>query len=307
VPSDRLVFPLIPHRRLVGLAFGAVESFRRGRGSDVAGSRPYQAGDPVETIDWKASARLSSARWSDEFVIRERHAEEAPRVVVVCDRRPEMALFPAGYDWLSKPTAVREAADLIAASAMAAHGLVGYLDLADGEEPFWRPPRTQTHLWELEERLGAAGFSAPPDNVSRALEHLGAFRADLPGGTFVFVLSDFLTGPPLDSWVRALERGWEVVPVIVQDPYWEQDFPPVASIVAPIVDPVARRVLYVRLTEQEVEQRRAANRERKQRLLGGFTALGMEPILLSSSEREQIFQAFLEWCDRRRAQRGRVW
>jgi hypothetical protein len=226
---------------------------------------------------------------------------------VVCDRRPEMALFPAGYDWLSKPTAVREAADLIAASAMAAHGLVGYLDLADGEEPFWRPPRTQTHLWELEERLGAAGFSAPPDNVSRALEHLGAFRADLPGGTFVFVLSDFLTGPPLDSWVRALERGWEVVPVIVQDPYWEQDFPPVASIVAPIVDPVARRVLYVRLTEQEVEQRRAANRERKQRLLGGFTALGMEPILLSSSEREQIFQAFLEWCDRRRAQRGRVW
>jgi uncharacterized protein (DUF58 family) len=307
VPSDRLVFPLVPHRRLVGLAFGAVESVRRGRGSDVAGSRPYQAGDPVETIDWKASARLSSARWSDEFVIRERHAEEAPRVVVLCDRRPEMALFPAAYHWLSKPAAVREAADLIAASATAAHGLVGYLDLADGDEPFWRPPRTQTHLWELEERLAAAGFAASPDNVTRALEHLGAFRADLPAGSFVFVLSDFLVDPALDAWVHALERGWEVVPVIVQDPYWEQDFPPVASIVAPIVHPVARRVLYIRLTEQEVEQRRAANRERKQRLLSSFGGLGMEPILLSSSEREHIFQAFLEWADRRRAQRGRVW
>lgn len=304
--SDRLVFPLVPHRRLVGLAFGAVESVRRGRGSDVAGSRPYQRGDPVETIDWKASARLSSARWSDEFVIRERHAEEAPRVVVVCDRRPEMALYPRGYVWLSKPDAAREASDLIAASAIAAHGLFGYLDLA-GVEPFWRPPRTQADLWEVEERLARAGFDAAADNLSLALDHLGTFRTDLPGGSFVFVLSDFLVNPSLETWRRAVERGWEVVPVIVQDPVWEQDFPDLASIVAPLVDPVARRLLHVRLTDQEVEQRQAANRERKQRLLGAFESLGLEPILLSSSEREPIFQAFLEWADRRVAQRGRVW
>ena len=87
MPGGRAVFPLVPTTRLIGLAFGAVESVRRGRGSDVAGARPYVRGDAVQGIDWKASARLSSARGSDEFVVLERHAEEAPRVVVVCDRR----------------------------------------------------------------------------------------------------------------------------------------------------------------------------------------------------------------------------
>ena len=32
-------FPLVERRRLVGLAFGALHSARRGTGSDVAGSR----------------------------------------------------------------------------------------------------------------------------------------------------------------------------------------------------------------------------------------------------------------------------
>ena len=87
-------FPLVPSRRLIGLPFGAVYSVRRGMGSDVASSRPYQPGDDVHSIDWNASARLSSALGTDEFIVRERFAEEAPRVVIVCDRRPGMALYP---------------------------------------------------------------------------------------------------------------------------------------------------------------------------------------------------------------------
>ena len=72
-------------------------------GSDVAGSRPYHPGDDMRTIDWNASAKLSAARSSDEFLVREHYAEEAPRVVIVCDRRPEMELFPDELPWLSKP------------------------------------------------------------------------------------------------------------------------------------------------------------------------------------------------------------
>ena len=62
-------------------------------GHDVAGSRPYRPGDDMDSIDWAASARLSTARGSDEFIVRERFAEEAPKVVIVCDRRPQMACF----------------------------------------------------------------------------------------------------------------------------------------------------------------------------------------------------------------------
>ncbi|HEV7641175.1 MAG TPA: DUF58 domain-containing protein, partial [Gaiellaceae bacterium] len=75
--THRRAFPLISRKRLSGTPFGERRSARRGRGSDVAGTRPYAPGDPVSTIDWFASARLSSARGSDEFVVRELYAEEA--------------------------------------------------------------------------------------------------------------------------------------------------------------------------------------------------------------------------------------
>ena len=78
---------------MLGLPFGGLHSLRRGHGSDIAGSRPYEPGDDIDKIDWAASARLSLARGSEEFVVREHYAEEAPRVVVLCDRRPSMALF----------------------------------------------------------------------------------------------------------------------------------------------------------------------------------------------------------------------
>ena len=70
MPGADLTFPLVPRRRLIGLSFGGMHSARRGTGSDVAGSRPYRPGDDVDSIDWAASARLSSVRDSDEFVVR---------------------------------------------------------------------------------------------------------------------------------------------------------------------------------------------------------------------------------------------
>ena len=92
-PAPRASSRSIPRRRLSGTPFGERPSTRRGRGSDVAGTRPYVPGDPVSTIDWFASARLSSARGEDEFVVRQLYAEEAPRVIVVSDtRRVDVAL-----------------------------------------------------------------------------------------------------------------------------------------------------------------------------------------------------------------------
>ena len=118
--SPRRTFPLVPRWRVAGLPFGEQRSLRRGPGSDVAGSREYGPGDPVSKIDWYASARLSSARGGDVFVVREKYAEEAPRVVVLCDRRPAMALYPPEFPWLSKPAAVSAVADAIVVSALAA-------------------------------------------------------------------------------------------------------------------------------------------------------------------------------------------
>ena len=96
--SGSQTFQLISRRRLIGLTHGTMRSVRRGRGTEVAGSRPYRPGDDIRTIDCGASARMSSARGADEFVVRERYADEGPRVVVVADRSPELSFFPAPAD-----------------------------------------------------------------------------------------------------------------------------------------------------------------------------------------------------------------
>src|ERR1700745_1107441 len=114
------VFPLVPRRRVIGLAFGGVRSERRGIGSDVASSREYRPGDDVGWMDWAASAKLSAARGADEFIVRERFADEAPRVVAVCDRRPSMSIQASQFRTPDQPRAILAALDLIGTRAHAA-------------------------------------------------------------------------------------------------------------------------------------------------------------------------------------------
>jgi hypothetical protein len=295
-------FPLIPRRRVLGLPFGGLHSMRRGLGSDVAGSRPYQPGDDVDKIDWYASARLSLARGSEEFVVREHYADEAPRVVVLCDRRPSMAIFPDGWPWLSKPTAIRHAVTLIGASATAARGLLGYFDEAGGDA-YWHPPRS-SHTYgspELER-----GFGAPEDTLRRGLRHLAEHKRDLPAGTFVFVVSDFLVAPTRDEWLDALERRYELVPVIVQDPIWEQSFPDVSGVVVPFVGTDGEGVSLASLTPREARQLRDQNEHRWTDLLYGLRALDLDPVVLDSHEVRDVESAFLSWADQRLFTRGRA-
>jgi uncharacterized protein (DUF58 family) len=300
-------FELVPRGRIVGLSFGAMRSARRGTGSDVAGSRPYIPGDDVKAIDWAASARLSSARGDDDFIVRELYAEQAPRVVVVCDRRPEMKLFPANLPWLRKAEAQRSAIELIRASAVEAHGFLGYLDFGDGsDEPFWLPPQSQS-LWEYEEREDTgARFDAPAANVEQALDFLVAHPRSVPAGTFVFVLSDFLVPPPPETWLRALEQRWDVIPVVLQDPIWERSFPPVDALVMRVAS-VAGEVRDVWLGRREVEQRRVEHEQRWDTLLAAFGRADIEPVLVRSSAEDEILRAFLDWSEQRRASSGDGW
>ena len=298
-----MTFPLIPRGRLAGLSFGTMRSFHRGRGSDVIGSRPYRVGDDVHAIDWAASARWSSARESDEFIVRERYADEAPRVVILCDRRPEMSFFSSPLPWLDKPLALRRTADLVLSSALLAGGFVGYLDHAEGA-PYWVPPRGVRRFREvMEKRLDSAPFTAPVDSVELALAHLVEHHRSVSSGTFVFVLSDFIPAPADEAWFDALERRWDVVPIVIQDPVWEQSFPDVEGIAVPLRNPRTGHVSPALLTARETRARRAANEERSSVLLDQFRGLDVDPIVLSSSDQVEILTAFLDWSDARRTRR----
>ena len=300
--GPRLTFPLVPRRRVIGLSFGTMKSLHRGSGTDVAGSRPYRPGDNLHSIDWAASARLSTARGADEFVVRERFAEEAPKIVIVCDRRPQMGHFAPPLPWLDKARAMSTAIELILASAGAAGGFVGYLDYADGEA-HWRQPKGERKLIELkDQRLWSSEFGGPADWFERTVSHLASHQRAVTPGTFVFVISDFIPSPSRDLWLDAIGHRWDVVPVVIQDAIWDQSFPDVAGIVLPLRDS-AGKTANVRLNRGEVRARRAANEQRTEELNDMFRTLDVDPVRLGSAERSDILGVFLEWTELRRTRR----
>jgi uncharacterized protein (DUF58 family) len=256
----------------------------------------------MRLIDWPTSAKLSRARGGDELVVRVHFAEEAPRVVVLCDRSPSMSLFPPGWPWLEKPTAIRSVLRLIADSALAAQAYTGYMDHAAGV-PFWEPPKSQRTLHELD--LDRA-FGAPVDALTRGLEELLRHTRDAPSGTFVFVVSDFVAPPSREFWSRVLARRWDVVPVVVQDPVWEQSFPDIGGIVIPFADPKTGRPAYAELTSREAEERRSVNEVRRGHLLRTLRGLDLEPVLVDRGDVRSVFASFIAWVERRRSVRGNV-
>src|SRR5215212_6347650 len=200
-------FPLVPRRRFLGVQFGRRRTSRRGDGDEIAGTRPYKPGDLTAHIHWAASARLSEARGTDEFVVREFFAEQAPRVALVVDRRPGMAIHPSPTPWLDKRRAAEAAERLIASSAIAERGEVA---LSDGS--------TRGATW-LRGRGGAldrgasGAYRGDTGALCRALEAIVRDARVLPSGSFVFVVSDFLDPVPTRVWARLRSLRWDVTPV----------------------------------------------------------------------------------------------
>ena len=149
--------------------------------------------------------------------------------------------------------------ELIRASTIEAHGFLGYLDFGDGDgRAFWLPPQSQS-LWEyLDREEDGAPFQAPASTIEDGFEFLLAHPRSVPAGTFLFVLSDFLAPPPIETWIRALEHRWDVIPVVLQDPLWERSFPAVDGFVLDVAD-VEGRSHEVHLTRGESRARTLAH------------------------------------------------
>ena len=170
-------------------------------------------------------------------MIRSKAADEAPRVALVFDRRPAMGLYPSPLPWLAKRVALREASVAIVASAEAARADVAALDFAGGERLVAAAGTARPRLAGRRARPARRPSTRPRTrSPSRSSSSAGG-RANLPAGTFVFVLSDFLAPPAAEAWLDALAHGWDLVPVVIQDPLWERSFPPVAGVSVPVADP----------------------------------------------------------------------
>jgi len=304
--SDRGVgpFELVPRRRFSGVRPGALRTRQRGEGDEAAGSRPYRPGDRISWVDWAASARLSAARGSDELVVREFFAERAPRAVIVCDRRPSLGIYAAPLPWLDKPAAIAAIVELVVASARAARGDVGLVS-ANAVGPFFVPPgKAPSNAW-LGERAAGGAAEAPPDALARSLDLLVRRRSALPVGTFVFVVSDFLEPVPSRRWTRLRGLGWDVTPLLVQDPVWEQSFPRIGGVVVPFAEPGSAGRTDVWIGRRRAEALAAANERRLAETIGRFQHLGFDPVVVGTSDRVEIARLLHAWAARRRALRRR--
>ena len=295
------VFPLVPRHRPRGYELGAVRGAQRGLGSEVSGIRPYEPGDDVRKIDWAASAKLSAARGSVEFVVREFDADLAPRVVVVADRRPGMGGYPP--PWLSKRHAVDRVERLIVTSAHRARALVG-LVAVHADEVVWRAPLARPS----DESAGRNDSRYPTngEQLTRAMQVV-LHERPVPAGSFVFVVSDFLAELPDAELVAALSRRVDIVPVVVQDPTWEASFPAeVGGLVLSLADPGTGLPLDVRLTRVEARERRAVQESRYATLFERLLGLGLDPIAVNDDAPDTVLGAFLSWADERLIRAGQA-
>ncbi len=218
-----------------------------------------------------------------------------------------MGLYPDWSPWLAKPRAARVAAEAIVTSAIAARGAVGYLDSASprggSARPFWISPRGRSPLELIEARVRTARFDADGDSLLRGIEFLARSASSLGPGSFVFVVSDFLDRQPDTLWLTGLARRWEFVPVVIQDPVWEQSFPSVGPVVLPVADPRDGAILEVRFKRSEARAERKRREVARSDLLRSLASLGLDPVLIDRSEPDSVHQAFLQWAERRR----RLW
>src|SRR6185369_7049229 len=114
---------------------------------------------------------------------------------------------------------------------------------------------------------------------------------------------DFLAPPAPEAWLDATSRGWDVVPIVIQDPVWEQSFPDVAGVSVPVADARDGRVELVRLSRREAVELKRLNQERLGRLRTELSSLDLEPVQLGTSDPYEIDQAFVEWAEARRLTR----
>lgn len=206
--------------RVNSLQTGAYVSHFRGRGMEFDESRPYQPGDDPRSIDWRVTARSTTA-YTKLF----REERERP-VLVVVDLRSNMHFATRGC---FKSVNASRAAALISWAAHHRGDRLGGLIFGD-----------TTHR-ELKPRLGRRAalrfvhqLAEHPDWTKRGIpkgsdpfaQAMSSLRRVARPGSLVVVVSDFIGfDRAAQSYLSSVARHNEVLAVFMNDPL-ERKLPP---------------------------------------------------------------------------------
>lgn len=174
---------------------GAHRSLAAGPGLEFADIRPFDPGDSLRDINWRASAR------SDDIWVSQRHPESSTDVIMLLD-----SFVESGHDVRTVVGLAIEAVLALADSHLAASDRVGLVEL--GGVVRWVAPGTGAHqLQRLADALLSTGLFA---NASERDLTLIPPRA-LPPRSFVVALTPLLDQRFLDGIHAVRGAGHDVV------------------------------------------------------------------------------------------------
>ncbi len=208
--------------RVNSLQTGAYVSHFRGRGMEFDESRPYQPGDDPRSIDWRVTARSTTA-YTKLF----REERERP-VLVVVDLRSTMHFATRGC---YKSVNASRAAALLAWAAHHRGDRLGGLIFGDTTHRELKPrlgrQAALRYVHELVEHRDWQQRGTPEPGGAEALQQaMSALRRVARPGSLVVVISDF-TGfsRGAQSYLSSVARHNEVLAVFINDPL-ERELPP---------------------------------------------------------------------------------
>jgi uncharacterized protein (DUF58 family) len=209
--------------RVNSLQTGAYVSHFRGRGMEFDESRPYQPGDDPRSIDWRVTARSTTA-YTKLF----REERERP-VLVVADLRANMHFATRGC---FKSVNASRAAALLSWAAHHRGDRLGGLIFGDTTHRELKPRLGRRAAlrfvhelvnhpdWENRER------SPDTDPEAALTQAMSALRRVARPGSLVVVLSDFRGfSRAAQSYLSSVARHNEVLAVFLNDPL-ERHLPP---------------------------------------------------------------------------------
>ena len=287
---------------------GAPEPAPRRRATRSPGRGPYRPRRPARRGSTGGRRRGSprpAARTSSSS--REFFADTAPRVVVVVDRRPRMGLYGRRFPWLDKAAAADAARPSRSPrSAVAERGDLAYVDQRAERAPAGCPPRPPPHGPRAPRARAAStrrSRRGRRDRSTRCLAPPLAHASLLPGRHVRLRrlgLPRRRRRPCIWRTLRALR--WDVTPVIVQDPTWEQSLPRRRRLLgAGRAIPTRATVGDVWISAREARARAQENEERLRRPSSRASRrLGFDPVVRRLERRRgEIHEVFARWAVRR--------
>ena len=209
--------------RVNSLQTGAYVSRFRGRGMEFDESRPYQPGDDPRSIDWRVTARSTTA-YTKLF----REERERP-VLVAVDLRSNMHFATRGC---FKSVNASRAAALLSWAAHHRGDRLGGLVFGDTVHRELKPrlgrQAALRFLHELAEHPDWESQERPhtPDREAPFTLAMASLRRVARPGSLVVILSDFLgINRAAQSYLSSVARHNEVLAVVLSDPL-ERELPP---------------------------------------------------------------------------------